>query len=48
MTEANPRQERITRLLAERYEVIEFLGEGLGVRVTIDILYSESWQTLSF
>jgi serine/threonine protein kinase len=28
VTEANPRQERITRLLAERYEVIEFLGEG--------------------
>ena len=28
MTEANPRQERIKRLLAERYEVIEFLGEG--------------------
>jgi serine/threonine protein kinase len=28
VTEANPRQERITRLLAQRYEVIEFLGEG--------------------
>jgi serine/threonine protein kinase len=28
VTEGNPRQERVTRLLAERYEVIEFLGEG--------------------
>lgn len=28
VTQVNPRQERITRLLAERYEVIEFLGEG--------------------